>query len=155
MRLYRDESWLRKEYIQKERSTVSIGLECQVCPMTVWRWLKKFKIKTRTVKESLTGKRKMKIEEALNLIEEIDDFLEDDEFKDDATVQRVMRLRADRAAAERRLAERGRRRKAEKGRLASQLNKERAEVENKSWTAGSVEEQMRDIQDAYDEPIER
>ena len=44
MRPYQDADWFRREYIDRERSTVSIGSECGVIPMRMYQdadWLKR------------------------------------------------------------------------------------------------------------------
>lgn len=52
---YRDEDWLRTEYVEKERSLTDIADELGCGSSTVSRWLKKNNIKTREPAETLTS----------------------------------------------------------------------------------------------------
>ena len=44
---YRNEHWLRDEYLSKGRSMASIAEECAVSPMTIFKWLRTHNIETR------------------------------------------------------------------------------------------------------------
>ena len=44
---YRDESWLRLMYTEREMSMAAIAEMCGVSPMTIFGWLKRHEIKTR------------------------------------------------------------------------------------------------------------
>lgn len=44
---YRDEDWLRREYIDHQRSTYVIAEECNVSPSTIQRWLSVYNIPIR------------------------------------------------------------------------------------------------------------
>jgi len=44
---YRNKDWLKKQYHDEERSTLSIAVECGVSKATFLNWLAKFKIKKR------------------------------------------------------------------------------------------------------------
>jgi uncharacterized protein YjcR len=50
---YRDESWLREQYLKQKRSTVDIAEDCGCHNRTVGRWLKKYGIETRGPSGSL------------------------------------------------------------------------------------------------------
>ena len=49
---YHDEEWLRREYVDKRRSTPDIGKECGVTATTISDWLKRHGIKTRSQSEA-------------------------------------------------------------------------------------------------------
>ncbi|HEC38122.1 hypothetical protein LCGC14_0797880 [marine sediment metagenome] len=60
--LYRDKEWLYNQYITQKKSTYEIAQmiwsteKITISPMTVFYWLKKHKIKTRTLSESAINK---------------------------------------------------------------------------------------------------
>jgi len=45
---YRDAEWLREQYCDNSRSMADIGLECNVTPMTIYNWLKRHGIESRS-----------------------------------------------------------------------------------------------------------
>lgn len=155
MKKWKDKDWLEEEYVKKERSTVSIGLSEGTTPMTIWRWLKKFRIKSRTVKESLTGKRKMALEEAAEIVREIEDFMEEDEFKGDKAVQEATRLKGERENEQRRLINHSRKKLLERRRLAEQMSKEKEKVKAGFWATGDIKEELSEFQNAINESGER
>lgn len=44
---YKDESWLREQYVQRKRTQADIGAECGVTGQAIGIWLQKFNIETR------------------------------------------------------------------------------------------------------------
>ena len=57
-KLYRDKTWLVKEYVNNKRSTVDLGQECGVAAWTINTWLKKHNIEVRDSNEPLYQKRR-------------------------------------------------------------------------------------------------
>lgn len=51
-KLYQDEAWLRKEYIDNKRSSTYMAEECGVSPPTILDWLERYGIPRRSQKES-------------------------------------------------------------------------------------------------------
>lgn len=47
-RKYRSGSWLRRQYVDRGRSTSDIGRQCGVDQVTILNWLKRFGIETRS-----------------------------------------------------------------------------------------------------------
>ena len=47
MQSYKDEDWLRKQYIELDRHPLDIGKECMVSDATIRHWLKRFNIKSK------------------------------------------------------------------------------------------------------------
>ena len=47
-KLYRDPEWLTEQYVVESRTIASIAFECAVSPMTIWGWLAKHGIETRS-----------------------------------------------------------------------------------------------------------
>ena len=45
---YQEKDWLRREYLVNKRSMASIAKQCSVTPMTIWLWLDRFDIETRS-----------------------------------------------------------------------------------------------------------
>lgn len=45
--MYRTKEWLRREYLDKNKSAVDIGRECGVTPVTIRYWARKFGLKRR------------------------------------------------------------------------------------------------------------
>mgnify|MGYP003132277788 CR=1 FL=1 len=45
---YQEKDWLRREYLVNKRSMASIAKQCGVTPMTIWLWLDRFSIETRS-----------------------------------------------------------------------------------------------------------
>jgi len=45
---YRDPEWLTEQYVVESRTIASIAFECAVSPMTIWGWLAKHGIETRS-----------------------------------------------------------------------------------------------------------
>ena len=52
MKQYEDKDWLYKKYIKEKLSILKIADVCGCCDGTIYYWLKKFNIKTRTYKEA-------------------------------------------------------------------------------------------------------
>lgn len=50
---YRDEQWLREQYVEQQRSRNEISEDLDCHPMTVGRWLKRFDIEVRSKTEHL------------------------------------------------------------------------------------------------------
>lgn len=50
--MYQNKNWLENQYLVLEKSTHQIAKECNVVQSTIYTWLKKFKIKTRTMSEA-------------------------------------------------------------------------------------------------------
>jgi hypothetical protein len=48
-KLYRNEEWLRENYVNNGLTMAEIGKKFNVSPMTVCTWLEKFNIETRSV----------------------------------------------------------------------------------------------------------
>lgn len=56
MKLYKDKNWLYQKYIIEKLSTYEISKIIKAVPSTIWKWLKIFNIKTRTISETRKGK---------------------------------------------------------------------------------------------------
>ncbi len=56
MKLYQDKDWLEQKYIIEKLSTYEISKIIKAVPSTIWKWLKIFNIKTRTISETRKGK---------------------------------------------------------------------------------------------------
>jgi len=54
---YRKKEWLIKKYWKERLSIYAIAKLCDVVPSAIWKWLKKFGIRTRTISEANKGKR--------------------------------------------------------------------------------------------------
>lgn len=55
MELYKDKDWLYQKYINERLSLSKIGEICQINAQTILNWMRKFKIKTRTLSEAIKG----------------------------------------------------------------------------------------------------
>jgi len=55
LKLYKNKAWLYQQYWSKAKRTSQIGNELNVNEVTIWNWLKRFKIKIRTMSEALKG----------------------------------------------------------------------------------------------------
>lgn len=45
--LYRDEEWMRKQYLVEKRSMANMAEECRCSEWTIWEWLRRFGISGR------------------------------------------------------------------------------------------------------------
>lgn len=52
---YKDESWLREQYLERRRNAPEIAAECNVNVTTIIRYMERYGIERRTTKESLKG----------------------------------------------------------------------------------------------------
>ena len=57
---WKDEEWLRQQYIEERKSIREIAGECGVQNRTIAYWLKKLNITTRGISESMEGRRHSK-----------------------------------------------------------------------------------------------
>lgn len=57
MKKYKNKYWLYDQYIIQKKSTTEIAKEINCSSGTIWRWLKKFGIKIRTISESQKGRK--------------------------------------------------------------------------------------------------
>jgi len=53
---YKDKDWLYQMYWVERLSTVKIAELCNISSQTILRWLRRFKIKTRTISEACMGR---------------------------------------------------------------------------------------------------
>lgn len=49
---YKNKDWLYNQYINNKKSTFEIAEICGCSEVTIWRWLKRFNIKTRSLSEA-------------------------------------------------------------------------------------------------------
>ena len=59
MRKYKNKAYLRYQYIDLKRSANEIALELDCSRYTIYRWLKRFKIPRRTLKEIISDKKRL------------------------------------------------------------------------------------------------
>jgi transposase len=64
-RKYRDEDWLQTQYVDLEKTAATIADECDVSRTTIYRWLDRHGIDTRSVKEArqITESRTVRLSE--------------------------------------------------------------------------------------------
>ena len=55
-KLFHDKDWLQEQYIMLKKSCNEISEICNCSPVTIWSWLNKFKIHTRSRSESTKGR---------------------------------------------------------------------------------------------------
>jgi len=81
-RKYRDEDWLRTQYVNMEKTAATIADDCDVSRTTIYRWLDRHDIDTRSVSEArqITESRAVRLPE--------DDDAEDTDTDTVNTVQR-------------------------------------------------------------------
>jgi hypothetical protein len=48
---YRDESWLRKQYVEKDKTMEEIAKECMCTQATISNWCEKFNIETKDMND--------------------------------------------------------------------------------------------------------
>lgn len=56
MKLYKNRNWLYEKYWKERLSTIEIAELCQVAKVTIWKWMKNYGIKARTLSEARKGK---------------------------------------------------------------------------------------------------
>lgn len=57
---YQDEEWLREQYLKRHKSMKEIAKECDVSPSTIYKWLRRGNIETRTPSEAHNNGEKYK-----------------------------------------------------------------------------------------------
>jgi len=55
-KLYQDRNWLYQKYIIEKLSIHKIAINLGVCSQTIYNWLKRLNVPTRTISESISGK---------------------------------------------------------------------------------------------------
>lgn len=122
MRKYRDKNWLEEQYLEKERSCESLAIECGCSRQTIFHWLRRFKVPTRTQKESVSStlKERLTLEEWANMSLEVDE-----EIK---RLADILDLPSELEAERNRLAAHGKARKAELNKLKEQMEREKRAI---------------------------
>ena len=76
MKKYKNKAYLRYQYVDLKRSASDIALELGCSRYTIYRWLKRFKIPRRTLKEIISDKKRLtdeqKKERVLEMIKQAD-----------------------------------------------------------------------------------
>ena len=57
---WKDEDWLRQQYVEERKSIREIASECNVQSRTIAYWLKKLNVVTRSISKSMEGRRHSK-----------------------------------------------------------------------------------------------
>ena len=141
MRKYKNKAYLRYQYIDLKRSANEIALELDCSRYTIYRWLKRFKIPRRTLKEIISDKKRLteeqKKERMLEMIKKADELM-----KEGRALLKESRLSpTDREQL--RLKEGYKQKKKEREELRRKIEQEN--LKGSSWERDEVEEQMYEI----------
>jgi len=144
MRKYKNKAYLRYQYIDLKRSANEIALELGVSRYTIYRWLKRFKIPRRTLKEIISDKKRLteeqKKERMLEMIKKADELMREGrallkESRLSSTDREQLRLR-----------EGYERKKKEREELIRKIKREN-QREGGAWHVGTHEEWLDDVMD--------
>ena len=142
MRKYKNKAYLRYQYIDLKRSANEIALELDCSRYTIYRWLKRFKIPRRTLKEIISDKKRLtdeqKKERMLEMIKQADKLIAEGrallkESRLSPTAREQLRLKEGYKQKKKELEELRRKIKIENERVSG------------SWEHDEVEEQMYEI----------
>ena len=148
-KFYQNALYLKHNYIDLNRSVRDIALECSCDPKTVWRWLKIHRIPTRSLRESVAGKKRLteeqKEQRRLELLKEADKVME--EAKGLLRESRLSHSEREQL----RLQENYRRKKKEEEELRRKIKEEQRR--GTSWHTGRADEQLTEITQEHEESI--
>lgn len=164
MKQYQRKSWLWSAYIDEKRSARDIGDECGVSHSTIYRHLRAFNIPVRGQLESikkkqpLKQKKKITMREYLLNLNKLNEILE--ELKETQEIIKALKGEesefyvSESQAEQNRLKAGYRARAKELQNLRQQIKQENLK-EGGSWSFGTPEEALRDIEEEHEEPTEK
>lgn len=147
--LHKDEAWLKQKYIEEGLSLRRLSELCGVSAMTIFRWIKKHGIKIRDKNDYRKRKSGMTAEEAFRIFAE-DTLVVREELLPDPEAL----FPSEDKVREARAIERGVQKKRERAEERAKLKRENEERDVDivgDWHRGDIEEEMMDIQEAFDE----
>jgi len=164
MKQYQRKGWLWSAYIDERRSARDIADECNCSHTTIYRHLRAFGIPVRAQLESIKReqpqeqKKKVTVREYLLNLNKLDKVLE--ELRETQEIIKLLKgepseYSVTEAQAEQNRLKAGYRARAEELKALRQQIKQENEREGGSWSFGTPDEQMGDIQERHEEPTEK
>jgi len=164
MKLYQRKGWLYSAYIDEKRSARDIADECDCSHTTVYRYLRRFGIPVRPQKESikkkqpLKQKKKVTMREYLLNLNKLNEILE--ELRETQEIIKLLKgepseYSVTEVQAEQNRLKAGYRARAEETKVLRRQLKQENQREGGSWSFGTPDEQMRDIEEEHEEPTDR
>ncbi len=165
MKQYQRKAWLCSAYIDEKRSARDIGDECGCSHVTIYRHLRALNIPVRGQLESIKKKQPLKpvkkkvtLREYLLNLNKLDEILE--ELRETQEIIKLLKgepseYSVTEAQAEQNRLKAGYRARAKELQALRQQIKRENLREGGSWSFGTPDEQLGDIQETYEEPTEK